>query len=455
MRLNDAELAGSGILNHAKPSISVEPSATKPLVEKAYAPNVYPSPKAVVVPSAVGITSPADPFSPRSRAADQYVERKRPSFSVEPSATKPLVEKAYAPNVYPSPKAVVPSAVPSAVSVPLSPIKAAEGLRIHAPSSNDSSDLVPDGVADPDDDDDPNSLTSPIGTKLLHRKVHLQTGFDEGEDGLSEMPNDPNQCSSPMSTELMHRRVAKQRSHLSDVSDALGPQLSSPIGTALMNKKFTRQQRTSSDGPAHSSSHSPSALSATASEASSCSSLASTASPSHGRGRAFSPSMHVQVESGDANDDSYDPNQCSSPMSTELMHRRVARQRSHLSDVSDTLGPQLSSPIGTALMNKKFTRQPHQQQPFDAKLAAQETKDTNDEGRARALQTLLGRSASRTNVTTAGDAPSNLSAQEAPPPAMMGVPAMTEWEAKAAHGSDNALLGCLRCLERNGWKSTY
>ena len=337
MRLNDAEPAGSGILNHAQPSISVEPSATKPLVEKAYAPNVYPSPKAVVVPSAVGITSPADPFSPRSRAADQYVERKRPSFSVEPSATKPLVEKAYAPNVYPSPKAVVPSAVPSAVSVPLSPIKAAEGLRIHAPSSNDSNDLVPDGVAD-SDDDDPNSLTSPIGTKLLHRKVHVQTGFDEGEDGLSEMPNDPNQCSSPMSTELMHRRVAKQRSHLSDVSDALGPQLSSPIGTALMNKKFTRQ--------------------------------------------------------------------------------------------------------------------PHQQQPFDAKLAAQETEDTNDEGRARALQTLLGRSASRTNVTTAGDAPSNLSAQEAPPPAMMGVPAMTEWEAKAAHGSDNALLGCLRCLERNGWKST-
>ena len=100
-------------------------------------------------------------------------------------------------NVYPS-----PAVVPSSLAVPTSPAKP-EVLQVRAPG---------DGVGDYDDLSDPNRITSPIGTKLLHRKVHLQLGYDVDDEG-GDMAADPNQCSSPSSTELMHRRVANQRAH--------------------------------------------------------------------------------------------------------------------------------------------------------------------------------------------------------------------------------------------------
>ena len=87
---------------------------------------------------------------------------------------------------------------------------------------------------------DPNQLSSPLGTELLHRKVAFQQGppgpSDESEQASKGVVNDPNQRSSPFSTELLHRKVAFQSKGGVDPN-----QLTSPLGTALLQKKMARQ----------------------------------------------------------------------------------------------------------------------------------------------------------------------------------------------------------------------
>jgi hypothetical protein len=146
------------------------------------------------------------------------------------------------------PPAVYSRSDPPLLDVPVSPCN----LHIHVPSSDESGQAFGGEECALTPEDSPSAveqLTSPIGAKLLRKKVQQQAGFDA--DKIKEvahvMVNDPNQCSSPCSTELIHRRVAFQRARNDQGQGlgSLGPQLSSPVGTALLNRKLERQRRMS------------------------------------------------------------------------------------------------------------------------------------------------------------------------------------------------------------------
>jgi len=229
------------------------------------------------------------------------------------------------------------------------------------PSSNESEEQT-FGVDSPSAD---YQITSPIGTRLLKKKVRQQAGFDAEDTQEQGMVDDPNQCSSPYSTELIHRRVAFQQAKTND-------------------------------------------------------------------------SVQGMVD---------DPNQCSSPGTTELIHRRVAFQRAREEqDLTSSLGPQLSSPVGTALLNKKLARQ---RRSFDhASTEGGEHAPTLD-GNLTSLSP-LSVTASEVSLRSSASDPKmsadELNDEEAP--AIMGVPARTAWEAKAADSGGNPLANCLRCFER-------
>ena len=290
-----------------------------------------------------------DPSSPRVPQGGQYTSMPpiaafaspevasaaavtaQPCISVEPIASLPTVEKVYSPNVYPFPPALCTAV--AAAQQPAAPLATAGSAMedtlasLQASPSKPPSILVPvsdsseesisvvGSSASPSSSRDPNRLTSPIGTKLLHRKVHQQAGF-EADDVDDKMSQDANQCSSPNSTELIHRKVAfQQRMGQSDPN-----QLSSPMGTALMRRKVHGQQHGQAGEQA----------------------VASTL--------AF---VHEGVDEdegvGELDDDYDHVNQCSSPRADELIHRKVAfQQRMGQSDPN-----QLSSPMGTDLMRRK------------------------------------------------------------------------------------------------------
>ena len=97
---------------------------------------------------------------------------------------------------------------------------------------------LPRATAKPPGSDDPNQLSSPLGTELLHRKVAFQMGLSDVAEDPREKPTfDPNERSSPFATELHHRRVANQQAR-----PEMDPnRLSSPLGTDLLHRKVARQ----------------------------------------------------------------------------------------------------------------------------------------------------------------------------------------------------------------------
>ena len=110
-------------------------------------------------------------------------------------------------------------------------------LPIVLPHSDDSASASMGSSPSPTSGSD---LTSPIGTKLLHRKVAKQTGVIV-DNNVDEESADPNQLSSPCSTELMHRKVNFQQRVALEATPMLPSDVSSPIGKALMDKKMKRQ----------------------------------------------------------------------------------------------------------------------------------------------------------------------------------------------------------------------
>jgi hypothetical protein len=135
--------------------------------------------------------------------------------------------------------------VPFLLDVLVSP----RNLHVYVPSSDESGQGFEGEEGELSPENSPSAveqLTSPIGTRLLKKKVQQQAGQNDANNEVAQgMVDDPNQCSSPCSTELMHRRAAFQRARDEDGKglSSLGPQLSSPVGTALLNKKAERQRR--------------------------------------------------------------------------------------------------------------------------------------------------------------------------------------------------------------------
>jgi hypothetical protein len=265
--------------------------------------------------------------------------------------------------------------VPFLLDVLVSP----RNLHVYVPSSDESGQGFEGEEGELSPENSPSAveqLTSPIGTRLLKKKVQQQAGQNDANNEVAQgMVDDPNQCSSPCSTELMHRRAAFQRARDEDGK-----------GLSSLNPQ----------------------------------------------------SAHGMVD---------DPNQCSSPCSTELMHRRAAFQRARDEDGKglSSLGPQLSSPVGTALLNKKAERQRRAfEHNADSIIMGVVDHSPSGDGGNPSFAVHGSEGSLRFPQPSAKSGVGGAALAHEEPPAMMGVPARTAWEASAAEG--NPLLSCLRCL---------
>ena len=217
-------------------------------------------------------------------------------------------------------------------------------------------------------ENDPNQLTSPLGTELLHRKVSRQQSPEGRASGLAEhelrvgaMPAELAGPDSPFDSALLQRKMSKQA--------ATEGGLDSPADSALLQRKMSKQAAAEGGvGFGEAAAAAFFGISNAAAEAS-----------SEAGGSSTGPSDPFEREAAFGLTSAFEQSELSSPMSAQLLARKVARQHhgsvpewlegadaampGGLSGAMDgavdggMVGEVPSSPMSTELMARKVARQ--------------------------------------------------------------------------------------------------